>query len=223
MIDIGPQPFNAVVGANTRRLRTDHGITLDQVARECSRRGLRWATPRAGEFERGKIPATVPVMLIVADALRNLTGGPVTLSDLVQHDGYIWLNETGSLHGEMFQRALGGAPVDFREDGELQQERATRDKDAEAAGPDNDIPHGVSVLTLQMLREVAGLADERAARKLGMSVDAFLAYCYLTHGSALLDLTLNKLPSDASPQTRGHFTRKIIEDVDRYRKEHPRG
>jgi len=220
---MSPQPFSTVVGANARRLRTEHGITLDQVARECSRRGLRWATPRAGEFERGKIPATVPVMLIVADALRQLTGTPVTLPDLVAHVGYISLHDSGALHSELFQRALSGAPIDFRDDTDLEQARADRDRDVEAAGPDNDIPHGVSVLVLQMLREVAGLADERAAKKLGMSVDAFLAYCYLTHGSALLDLTMNALPSDASPQARGHFTRQIIEDVDRYRKEHPRG
>jgi transcriptional regulator with XRE-family HTH domain len=101
----------AVLGANCREIRTEHGVTQAQLASHARRLGLRWTATKVGDFESGRSATafgTVLTLLLALDNSISAAPGPasvlhgdgtvtrrkrprVTLADLVAHDGFVAL------------------------------------------------------------------------------------------------------------------------------------
>lgn len=78
------EDFGASFGAHLRQLRTDAGASQDDLARAVTRTGLvAWSRARVGQVEAGGGAPDLAAMCAVASALRELTGRPVRLADLV--------------------------------------------------------------------------------------------------------------------------------------------
>jgi hypothetical protein len=98
-----------LVGRNTRRLRGD--ATADQLAKAARRHGLNWGTGRISDLEHGRVSPTISMMVALAEALHSVRGIPITLADLVEHDGYVQLTTTQAVKSVALQRFLRGEPV----------------------------------------------------------------------------------------------------------------
>ncbi|TQK19116.1 hypothetical protein FBY40_1607 [Microbacterium sp. SLBN-154] len=214
-------PLAAAFGRGVRKIRTDHGLTLDRVATTATLFGLKWSTARVVEFENGKIPITLPTLMRVGTALTALTEKPVTLSDMLGWDRWLELPGGGVIHSDAFRQAFAGGPVDLRQGDDVE---FARDDATDASALIEGVPPGITARQLKWMHEYAGLADERAAKTLGLSLDEFLAFAFPVVGMALSQAT--HAGGSESPQQRGHRTRRLTrlvgEFVELYRSGDPR-
>ena len=74
-------------------LRLGASVTLNDFARAVSRYGLPWSTGRVGDFEKGRAAPNFETWLIVAAALRDVTGKPIELADLLAGTGSVEITE----------------------------------------------------------------------------------------------------------------------------------
>jgi hypothetical protein len=105
-------PLAEVVGRNANLLRGD--ATADEVATAARNHGLNWGTGRISDLEHGRVSPTLPTLVVLAGALGEVRGQPVTLADMVRHDGFIALTSDLVLHSDALQRYLGGSPVEIK-------------------------------------------------------------------------------------------------------------
>ncbi|TXI57854.1 MULTISPECIES: helix-turn-helix domain-containing protein [Mycolicibacter] len=86
----GSLPIATVIGLNAHRIRTDCGATLVEVAALANRDGARWNSSMVSRIERGRFDATIPTVLLIADALdvisRRAGRPPVRITDLLASD-----------------------------------------------------------------------------------------------------------------------------------------
>lgn len=216
-------PFNQVVGSNVRRLRLERGLTLDEIASNVRFYGLKWTTSRVIEFEKGQIPATLGTMMLVAFALGQLSNKHVRLAEMVEFDGWLELPTNTSIRSETFRAALNGAEVNLMTDSDYEQEQIDKDTSIQAADVIQEVPRGVTVHDLKFMHEYAGLADERAAKKLGMTLDEFLGYCWLIWHYPMGETAWKLAGHKASPQAVGQVSRKLIKEMQRFVEEHKTG
>ncbi|MFK3672111.1 helix-turn-helix domain-containing protein [Leifsonia aquatica] len=205
-------PLAEAFGAGLRRIRLENSLTLDRVASASSTFGLKWSTARVVEFENGRIPITLPTLMRLGTALTALTGRGVSLADLLGWDHWLELpgSPGGLIHAEAFRQAFSGGPVDLRQGDELEWA-----SDA-AIAPSQvlpGVPEGITTHQLRFGHEYAGLADERAARALGVSLDVFLSYALPVLGTSLTEYRDSRLRRDANAQERGQLTRRATKVV----------
>lgn len=109
--DETPVALPEVVGRNARRLRGD--ATADQLAKAARREGLNWGTGRISDLEHGRVSPTLSMLVALAAALHSVSRTPVTLADLVEHDGLVQVTSTRAVKDVALQRFLRGEPVQF--------------------------------------------------------------------------------------------------------------
>jgi transcriptional regulator with XRE-family HTH domain len=212
-------PLAEAFGRGLRSIRTQHGLTLDKVASTASLFGLKWSTARVVEFEKGKIPITLPTLMRLGTTLTALTGQGITISDMLDWDHWLELPGDGSgvIHADAFRQAFAGGPVDIRQGDDSENER---DDALDASTVLPEVPPGITARQLKYMHEYAGLADERASKKLGMTLDEFLAFAFPVLGISLSERTMsmsmrfeNGELLDEGPQARGHLSRKLSRTV----------
>lgn len=218
-------PLAEGFGRGLRKIRLENQLTLDKVASTATVFGLKWSTARVVEFEKGRIPITLPTLMRLGTTLTALTGRPVTLSELLDWDHWLELPGEGVIHSQAFRQAFSGGGVDLRQGDELENER---DDTIDASTVMADVPPGITVRQLKYMHEYSGLADERAARKLGMSHDEFLAFAYAVLGTSLAERTHGIRYEDGatvsdSPQRRGHTTRKLSGQIEQFARRYKDG
>jgi transcriptional regulator with XRE-family HTH domain len=208
-------PLAEAFGRGLRSIRTQHGLTLDKVASTASLFGLKWSTARVLEFEKGKIPITLPTLMRLGTTLTALTGQGVTISDMLDWGHWLELPGAGSgvIHADAFRQAFAGGPVDIRQGDDAENER---DDALDASSVLPEVPPGITARQLKFMHEYAGLADERASKKLGMTLDEFLAFAFPMLGISLSERTMSMSMRfengdlvDDGPQARGHLSRKL--------------
>lgn len=99
------------LGQNARRLRLEAGATLEQFAATARGYGLPWTSGRVGDFESGRVAPTFPTVYAVALVLRDVTGQPVALSDLLAGDGEVVLTDSLTLPLQSVRAAVRGEPA----------------------------------------------------------------------------------------------------------------
>ncbi|MCT1884975.1 helix-turn-helix domain-containing protein [Dietzia cinnamea] len=102
-----------VVGANAKRIRTEHGVTMEAVSAASRDVGVRWTVQRVAGLEKGTRVPTVATLIELALVLARVTGTEVALGDLVTHDGYLHLTDALRVSGEATERVFRGGPVAF--------------------------------------------------------------------------------------------------------------
>lgn len=89
--------YAEAVGAFLRGFRSQHGLTLESIARAGRDYGATWSLSSVQAIEAGKASPTLPTLLTLALVLGTLSGHPLKLIDLL-----------GSV--EVFDRPFSGQP-----------------------------------------------------------------------------------------------------------------
>lgn len=103
-----------VAGRNAQTLRQEKGVKLQDFARAMRRYGLAWSTGRVGDFESGRVAPSLATLLVVASALGDVIGQPVTLAELFAGVGRVQVNDELDVHLTVLRAALSGVPVSVR-------------------------------------------------------------------------------------------------------------
>ncbi len=214
-----------VVGENARRLRTERGLTLEQVARECQQFGLRWTTSKVGDFEGGRVSPTLPTLYAFALALSSLGAEEVSLFELFAGSGAVRLNPNLTVPREALARALRGDPIDPAN--ELLRDPATlavwQRKNVEysqfLAGVQPLLRRYAKLLPSNFIDDfmhaisTTGLADDRAAHDLGVKPNELLFYAMRLWGSSFSGERDRRAGADANAQKRGQISRTMKDEL----------
>jgi transcriptional regulator with XRE-family HTH domain len=210
--------LNEVVGTNVRRIRLERGLTLDQVAREARKLGFRWNTARVIELEKGQLPVSLQMMLLLCRILQGDEWIDTTLTDLIRDaPREIRLSTVAAMSSGDLSNALRGRAVFPKDHATLQRRLArlntvgemvrARERKGEIEGK------GLTIAGLT-------LADERAAKTLGLDFDRFIALAVRLWKHSLTeerdDRARTRSGNDASPpsaQMLGSITRELLDEM----------
>jgi hypothetical protein len=209
--------LSEIVGLNARRIRTDAGATLDDVAKAARGQGLTgWTVARVSDLEHGRVSPTVPTLVAVCLALGDIRHSPMTLAELLAYDGPVAINGNRSVGGAVLGRFLDGEPVELP----AQDEPVLPDLDIDAfadsiqqlATSMGQIPVVLAAAGSRMMLGVhgrSGEAEQRMAKALGvdlMTVSVASSYLYRATASEERD---RRAGADATAQKRGRIAREI--------------
>jgi transcriptional regulator with XRE-family HTH domain len=210
-------PLAEVVGRNARRLRGD--ATADQLAKAARRRGLNWGTGRISDLEHGRVSPTIPMLIALAQALGSVRGTPITLADLVEHDGLVSLASTLVVKGSAVQRFLTGDPVelligDMPNAAELEAEfKAAIAKMVEEHKKLPAILGSVPLKTVMEVQRQAGETEARIAKTLGVPASTVALASAHLWGRTLSAERDQRAGEDANAQDRGRITRQLKAEI----------
>lgn len=205
------ETIEAAFGRAVKTERDEHGITLDQLATTMREHGVRWSTARVIEFEKGRLRLTVPMLLAITKSLELLTKRGYALGDLLPDDMPLvkiteqWVTPT-HLVREVLSGVVTPLPIivgDVESFSGIREESALEEDRRAGAGP----------LT-------ATLAEERAARRIGVRPRQIAMWAGMLWGSHLDDEVARRAGADASAQARGHITRELVAEIGRHIDEH---
>jgi len=160
------------------------------------------------------VSPTIPTLVSLAAALADVRGKPVTLVDLVEHDGWIELvKDSVVLPRGVLQRFLRGEPVaiEARDVADILTAAAEGYREQVKKLPPK--LRNVKMRDVAAVTREAGETEERVAKALG--VDTWL----VNRASALLwQKTVSaerdeRSGSDATKQARGRITRQLQEEL----------
>jgi len=217
------------IGRGVSRIRADYGLTQDQLAQRARALGVKWSTARVRELERGELRVTVAVLAVLLTALAELTGEQFAPADLLDSDD-VEVTPTWTVPGPALQALFAGEgvkPSALVAPGEM---RSVAEKTATMRRYIEDLRASEwrypPKLTLPLMQSVierpTTLAEQRAARRLGIDAGALKAWALFLWGRSL-DEQAAATAGD-SQQARGHATRKLVSDIrEAIEKEYGRG
>lgn len=210
-----------IIGANFRRIRTEHGVTLGAVASHARRVGLRWNTAKVGDFERGRSRSPFGDVLAAVLALDNAIGAGhgarrgrprVTLPDLVASDGYVGLTEDFAPTGDKLAAVCSGKPWEL----DASDTAETADVDALlelAPGPLGE-RYRMRVADVADMRRRSDVTETRTARRLGISPDELLALTWRLFDGRTYSEERDRRCA-GNPARRGPVSRELITELER--------
>ena len=204
-----------VIGRNARRIRAEAGATLEDVAQSARGYGLKgWGGGRVSDLEHGRVSPTLPTLVALCLTLGDVRKSPLTLAELVEHQGEVEITSTLAIRSTALMRFLDGQPV------KLTKRDVPALPDISAA----EISAGMRRLTENMppsLRDVSlattiavgnrsGEAEQRLARRLDVSPFTLsAASAYLYNGLTASEERDRRAGPEASAQKRGRISREI--------------
>lgn len=211
-----PSDLAEVVGSNARRIRTEAGATLEDVAKAARGHGLKgWGGGRVSDLEHGRVSPTLPTLVALALALGDIRHEPLTLAELVEHQGAVELTGSLVIRGAALARFLDGQPVKLVK----RDVPALADVDVTAmiaVGMRHlakELPprlRDVSAQTVMAVRDRSGEAEQRTAKALGVSLTTVAAAsAYLYRGRTPSEERDRRAGGDATAQKRGRIAREI--------------
>ncbi|HUH70027.1 MAG TPA: hypothetical protein VLZ05_14930 [Mycobacterium sp.] len=198
----GTSRLAVVVGRNCRRVRTEAGLTQDELARYARGYGLRWNAAKVANFEAGRWEFTLATVLLVGMALRRAMsfavlaaparrgGGPardraVTLADLLDGAGELVALSDDVLVAATDLAAIGrGQPFPLRFFGDRLVDRS-------------------------------GLAEQRLAKALGISVSRLADLSSALWGTTFGDERDRRAGMGANQQKRGATSRELRAELEK--------
>ncbi|WP_104132306.1 helix-turn-helix domain-containing protein [Cryobacterium sp. M91] len=240
------ETISAAVGAFVSQMRRERGLTLDQIARAARSYGASWSASSVSNIERGQASLTLPTLLLLALALGDLLGRSLTLSALLG-DAEVLTLVSGGLNPvkrSWVDGVLRGAEVttsfdnrvdsesDYEMDDELEDEvlrkmREMRGREATDAERYDQVSQLLD--QSQMPPEPAtrnptkgnagSLAEERAAKKLGISIVRLRQLALDLWTRSLEEESFRRAGSDSAPQARGRVTRVLVDEIRGFMKE----
>lgn len=193
-VDATETDLRRIVGRNAREIRLAAGAHLEQVAHTAKRYGLPWTIGRVSDLEAGRIDAKVETLLSLALALGEVRGQPVTLAELLDHDGPVLVNGrevanvTGTFRGEAVTESEGQRIHDELNSGD----------------------------PVQLARDTAALADRRAAKSLGVDLDRLVTTAVELWGHNLSSERDRRADGETNVAARGNITRDLLGEVRRH-------
>ena len=234
------ETISAAVGAFVSQVRREHGLTLDQIARAARSYGASWSASSVSNIERGQASLTLPTLLLLALALGDLVEQPLTLSALLGDAELLTLVSGGQhpVKRSWVDGVLKGAEVtrssvervyaedDHEVDEELEAEvllkmREMRGREATRAEGADQVAQLLE--QSQMPPEPAtrnpakgdagSLAEERAAKKLGISIAQLRQLALALWARSLEEESSRRAGTDSTPQARGRVTRVLVDEI----------
>lgn len=221
---MNPQRIQEVVGANLRDIREQFGITLSDVARGARDFGTPWSTGRVGDLESARGAVTVEAVIVLALTLSELSQHEISPTALLTPEGAVRIGGKASgdvppldLTAEAFRAVINGQKFSISV-GDMTEEGQDRARDAMLSGIHRSTAvfgPGVTAGQIREARKAWSLADERAARKLGLGKETFMGQCIRVWGHLLsVEVEARSDPED-SPQKRGRVTRVLMDELQR--------
>ena len=215
--DETPVALANVVGWNARRLRGD--ATADQLAKAAKRAGLNWGTGRISDLEHGRVSPTISMLVALAEALHSVRGTPITLADLVEHDGHVQLTTARTVKGIALQRFLRGDPVEFLigdmpNSEELEADlKAALAKMVEERAKLPKILGRTPVETVMEVQQQSGETEARIAKALGKPASVIAEVSAHLWGRTLSAERDRRAGKNANAQDRGRITRQLRAEI----------
>lgn len=234
------ETISTAVGAFVSQIRREQGLTLDQIARAARSYGASWSASSVSNIERGQASLTLPTLLLLALSLGDLLGRPLTLSALLGDAGVLTLVAGGEypVKRSWVDGVLKGAGVtmdsderdlaesDHEVDEELEAEvlRKMREMRGREMTRAEDYDQVAQLLEQSQMpvewpsrnstQEGAGsLAEERAAKKLGISIARLRQLALDLWARSLEEESSRRAGTDSTPQARGRVTRVLLDEI----------
>ena len=235
--------ISAAVGAFVSQARREHGLTLDQIATAARAFGASWSASSVRNIERGQASLTLPTLLLLALALGDLLGRPLTLSNLLGDAEVLTLvaGEENPIRRSWVDAAVSGAEVtirpdkridvldtesDFEMDEEFEDEvlremhkmrgqamtRAQQHDQVAQLLEQSQMPREPAVM-VPGKGDAGSLAEERAAKKLGVSTLRLKQFAQDLWGRPLEVEALSRVGANSTPQARGRVTRVLVDEI----------
>lgn len=198
------EKLEEAVGRAVRLERDEHGLTLDQLATEMRERGVKWTTARVIEFEKGQLRLTLPILLALTQSLRALVGRHYMLSDLIPDDrAWLKLTDTWRTPRHLVREVLDGIPVPL----------PIVNGDVPDSGPWRHESSVIEDMRVSSDSITATLAEQRAARRIGVRPRQVAMWANMLWGTHLDDEVSRRAGDGASSQARGHVTRLLVDEI----------
>lgn len=238
-----PITIPATVAAFVSRIRREHGLTLDQIAGAARSNGANWSASSVSNIERGQASLTLPTLLFLALALGDLTGRPLTLSDLLGDARAIALMADGrcSVKRTWVDAALKGGQVAMRDHQRIESLGIENDNDVDEEFEEEVLrkmreTRGREMTRVERLDQVdqlleqsqlapeptrrisdrgpaGSLAEVRAAKKLGISTARLRQLAHDLWARPLEDEASRRAGPGTTPQSRGRVTRVLVDEI----------
>jgi len=191
-----PEPLDAVIGGNVRRLREQHGARQEQIAATARAHGLGWGRSSVANLEAGRVKLSLTEAVLLPTILGRAFDATVTLHQILATDAPIVLTDAITTSAESVMRTLAGR---------------RRPTDAE-----NE--NAVSVI---LMGDEFDEANQKAARRLMVPAGAVAHAARQLWGRSMTaerDARAAELtPKRATPRSvqaiRGGVTRKLIDEL----------
>lgn len=206
--------MSEAAGASARAIRQDAGATLAQVAKAAKGAGLPWSSGRVGDFESGRIAASLPTLIAVTGALTEVVRDrQIALADLFEVDGRILVNDAITLEAERLRDLLRGKPFELVVDDMPDRDSAVREVSDVLSSVTYDVrnlpPHlrhdGIPIGVFRRFAE----GDDRLARSLGADWLTAAAAMNKAWGKTFVERRDELAGPDANAQKKGIVARKL--------------
>ncbi len=224
VVDPDTTPLPVVLGRNCRRIREAAGLTQNTLARYARESGLRWNTAKVGQFERGTHSPSFATVLAVTRALTQATGSSVPLSELVDYDDFVVINDDlFALSGKRLREIVSGAIgwEDLKAD-DVRADAVPGDPEAiSRAGKHFQHLHDKYKLgnaPLEALVEIsqkAGTDEDRLAKRLRISDSELAAASWRAWGRTFSEERDDQAGPEANAQKRGRVSRSLQAELER--------
>lgn len=228
MDQVPVERLRSVVGMRTRELRESAGLRLQDVSDALQGLGVRWMPTQVAAFERGARAVGIEDLVVLAAGLGRATGRTVTVLDLVRGDGQVAVHEGVSISVEDLAGVLTGgadAAASLIVDEVVgPQRRRERDPQAVTVAGALGWPSDSSMRwgrALYIERHFSD-ADQRAARRIGLSPAAFAVLCLDRWGRSMTaerdrrlaaDLDLGSAEAATMAARRGRASRELLAEA----------
>jgi transcriptional regulator with XRE-family HTH domain len=200
------KPLAAVVGENCKRLRTQAGITQDELAQSARLCGLRWRASSVGDFEAGRSAPTLATVITVAVALQMTVedfqrAGRITIGDLVTFDGKVRVTPELLVPGSTLAQWLAGAVTS--------PPPAIEALEAALTGAEEVMRGADGVLAR------SGLAEHRTAKGLSIDAESLALKSFELWGRTFTEERDHRAGPDANKQKRGQVARALRAELEK--------
>jgi transcriptional regulator with XRE-family HTH domain len=213
------EPLAVVIGHNFRRLRTEAGLTQNDLAKHAKVHGLRWTASKVGDFESGRTAPTFATVLAATEALSRASKRNVSLSELVESQGFVEITDkfdpTGTtlaaiLSGQRTWEGLARGEVGYYARTPLDMSGFRERTQRRAAELERYPEYGkIRVKDLEPVFERQGLDEQRVAKRLEISAELLAAVSWTLWRRSFSDERDRRAGGDANAQKRGRVSREL--------------
>lgn len=199
------------------------GVTLEDVSKSSSELGANWNIARVSNLENGRTTPTIQTLLTMVYALNNADKGEsIRPLDLLEADpeSIIQFGEI-RLKGELFNQLVGGELYSLRFNDLVDGEEIFDEMISKAMGSLTKYGNNFKSGDARKARKEYSLADQRAAKKLGLSKSEFIGACLSLWGQLLSQKSEQEAGLESSAQKRGRTTRNLIKELEQFIAEGP--
>ena len=210
--DTSAPTLSRLVGGNCKRIRSEIGVTQEDLARHARAAGLRWTASTVGDFESGRSAPTFATVLAVTRALQSAlhdaakqrnelsSVGGVTLADLVAGEGFVALNDNLDVRVRRLGDVCRGEIFALGKDNWRYRLR----------------PMGAGEVTaLVETLQRSGLTEHRLAQRLGIGTELLASVSSRLWQRPFSEERDRRAGPDANRQKRGQVSRALQRELEK--------